>query len=225
MIGGIVASAAPVNVQGVPEQILYPEVRAITQGTSGSGAHTNTITAAATSDIGDRLLLMVAVTGTGVLNAPVGWTLLLGGSTTGIGIHVFYRTKTAHSESVSLTIPAGRSASSIAVAIKANTFDPGSEPIASSVSTQFNTFAPNPPMATDGGGLGGQLVLAFAGHSVPTDISEYPLPNSQTLNPSNCSAILCATNAEVSSYDPGAFVLTVPGTSRAVTILNRAPTV
>lgn len=201
----------------------FPEIRATTQSTSGSGAHTNTITAAGTSGIGDRLIMMVAVTGTGVVSTPAGWTLLFGGSTSGIGTHVFYTTKTSDSASVSITIPASRSASSIAIAIKAGTFDAGSAPIASTVDTAFSSTTPNPPTATDGGGVGKQLVLAFVGHSVSTGVTTYPLPNSQTLNASTCSAILCAIDAEVSSYDPGNFVLGTSGTNRSVTILNRAP--
>lgn len=221
MIPGIMAGQMRVGGGGAP--IAYPEIRSVILSSSAVSTHTNTITDAANSEIGDRLFLMLCVRSSNAPSIPSGWSFLAGASISAtIGIHIFYRTKTSHSATVSSAIPGSSVTAGIAFAIKAGTFDPASTPVVSSASSGSNTTIIDPPVATDSAGEAPHLAVALASHAVNASVTTWPLPDSQTVNAlSSCTAIMCASSGTFASLDPGIIGVDTAASGRAVTVLIR----
>lgn len=206
----------------------FPVIRTILETNSAAANHVVTITAADQSVIGDRMIVLLSANSNAAITPPAGWTFIAaGGLSSSIGLAAYYRDKTVDAVSVSFGVSGSANVASVSLALTAGTFAVGA-PVASALGAGFSSASINPPAATDGGGVGNQLVIAFGAHrsgsSASLTVSSYPLADNQRASlAAACAALLCTTTDDVSTYDPGAFVVSTAADNRSVTVMQRAP--
>lgn len=220
MIPGVVAAhTAWVSAES------YPEIRTILEATSVAATHSTTITAAGNSQVGDRLIVLLAVNNNAVVTPPAGWTMLSsGGISSSIGLAAYFLDKTVDAVSANFGISGGAAVASISLAIKAGTFSVA--PVVSAQSSGFSVTTIDPPLATDAGGVACQLVIAFGAHRAGTSsslsVSSYPLAvNNRLVSTSAVSAMICSAESKADTYNPGAFTLSTAANNRGITVMVR----
>lgn len=218
MIPGVVAAhTAWVSAES------YPEIRTILETTTVAATHSTAITAAGNSQVGDRLIVLLAVNANAVVTPPAGWTLIsAGGISSSIGLASYYLDKTVDAATANFGIAGSAAVASISLAIKAGTFS--ATPNSSTQSSGFSVTTIDPAQATDAGGTYNQLVIAFGAHragtSVGVSVSSYPFAgNNRLVSTTAVSAVLCTAEQKVSASDPGAFVMSVAANNRGITVM------
>ena len=223
MIAGILASAAPVNVQAAPAPIAYPEIRNTDTPTYiGTTNHMSFIGMDALSVIGDRLFVAIAADNGASISTPAGWTELSNNFTSGaVRLKIVWKDKSLSEETATFTTGSSVRTTLVGWAVKAGTFS-GSPDVSGSGSFS-STTSNDLPSVTNSGGAVPALVVGVIGADAGPTISAYPLPlnNVSLVVGSSLTTAICAQVTGLSSYDPGAFTLSGAVASIGRTVLQR----
>lgn len=203
---------------------IYPLISTPVAQTYNSSTHTVFI--GSTANVGDLMLIFMAVDGNTTVATPAGWTLraapLLSGSSA--RAYLFERIKESGDGNIGLVSSASTRSSIISVRVAAGTFDPaGARPIAGTNAAAATSV--DLRSVTDPGGAAPHQFLSFVACDEGPTITGYPLPNQQTSQVSSATPAVTAAVATQSTasdtLDPGSYSYSASVPSYAVSLMVR----